>query len=216
MSAKMLLAEASVSGVELWAEGGMLRYRGNADAVRAMLPKLKARKSELLAALAPKPEAQSDGIDQVRRWLQALGESDPATIAEVLDLCANDAGTMSYYAGRASEPLPDHREASEADLAHGDMVRDKIEAGWCWSAGRWRQPGAGKAEPSPDRDIARDIHRKTGGKVRCRDCAHASPVDWHNALVRCGAGLDSGTPTGLFWSSDLRTCEAFRPMEGTP
>jgi hypothetical protein len=199
--------------------------------------------------------APAEALNQVRVWLEALGESDPATVAEALDLCANDAATRAYYVQRAAEPLSDHTPADAGDLAHGDEVARLVDAGWCWHGGRWWGPGAWKAEPAPDRylsraneplpdhreapgesepvvtadevldlcradgepsprpddrDISGDIRQASPTRIRCGDCGHASPVEWHQALVSCRAGRDSGNPTRLFWATDLRTCSLFK------
>jgi hypothetical protein len=154
--------------------------------------------------LAPSADHSAEALDRVRVWLEALGESDPVTAKEVLDLCRADPATMAYYARRAAEPLPDHPPASEADIQHADMVRDRIDAGWVWSEGRWHEPGALKAEggPSP--------HVPHGTTVKCSECRHTRPVDFHPTLAGCGVGMESGNPTRAFWSSDLRTCSLFK------
>jgi hypothetical protein len=41
----------------------------------------------------------------IRAWLALIGETDPATIAEVIDRCQRDAGTRSYFL-RAAAELP--------------------------------------------------------------------------------------------------------------
>lgn len=45
--------------------------------------------------------------------------------------------------------------------------------------------------------------------VRCIDCKHAEPVDWHSALVKCKAG-EPPPLCGLFWKTDRRGCRRFR------
>jgi hypothetical protein len=39
----------------------------------------------------------------IHSWLDLIGEADPATIAEVIDLCQRDAESRSYFLKRASE-----------------------------------------------------------------------------------------------------------------
>ena len=39
-------------------------------------------------------------------WLQSIGETDPATIAEVIGQCQRDADARDYYTGRAAAELP--------------------------------------------------------------------------------------------------------------
>lgn len=55
-----LIREAEAAGIHLWAEGSVLRYRGNPEAVQALLPRLKANKPELLAILAGKSTAPAE------------------------------------------------------------------------------------------------------------------------------------------------------------
>jgi hypothetical protein len=42
MNAAELIHEAKAHGIELWAEGAALRYRGNPEAINALSPELKA------------------------------------------------------------------------------------------------------------------------------------------------------------------------------
>jgi hypothetical protein len=42
----------------------------------------------------------------IRAWLALIGETDPATIAEVIDRCQRDAAARDYFAGRAAAELP--------------------------------------------------------------------------------------------------------------
>jgi hypothetical protein len=61
MSAADLIHQAETRGVRLWAEGAALRYRGNPEALHALLPELKTHKAALLRLLAEKPaEARED------------------------------------------------------------------------------------------------------------------------------------------------------------
>ena len=39
----------------------------------------------------------------VRAWLEWIGESDAAIIADVLGRCAGDRGARAYFIGRAGE-----------------------------------------------------------------------------------------------------------------
>jgi hypothetical protein len=42
----------------------------------------------------------------IRAWLARIGETDPATIAEVIGQCQRDADARAYFIGRAAEELP--------------------------------------------------------------------------------------------------------------
>jgi hypothetical protein len=52
MTPTALLNEARATGVTLWAEGEVLRYRGPREALAKLLPEVKAHKPHILAALA--------------------------------------------------------------------------------------------------------------------------------------------------------------------
>jgi hypothetical protein len=52
MSPAAFLGTARAAGVTLWAEGGILRYRGPSEAVAKLVPVLKAHKPVILKALA--------------------------------------------------------------------------------------------------------------------------------------------------------------------
>lgn len=41
----------------------------------------------------------------IRAWLALIEETDPATIAEVLDQCERDADARGYFVGRAAAEL---------------------------------------------------------------------------------------------------------------
>jgi hypothetical protein len=47
----------------------------------------------------------------IRAWLALIGETDPATVAEVIDRCQRDAGARDYFTGRAAAELPAAGEA---------------------------------------------------------------------------------------------------------
>ena len=39
-------------------------------------------------------------------WLDHIGETDPATIAEVLTACRSDPDALAYFAGSAARGMP--------------------------------------------------------------------------------------------------------------
>jgi hypothetical protein len=61
MNAAELIHEAKARGIELWAEGSALRYRGNPESIGVLLPELKAHKPELLRLLAGEPAELHQG-----------------------------------------------------------------------------------------------------------------------------------------------------------
>jgi hypothetical protein len=48
------------------------------------------------------PLSDTEGV-RVRTWLAYIGETDPATISEVLDRCETDREARAYFLGRAGE-----------------------------------------------------------------------------------------------------------------
>jgi len=56
-----------------------------------------------------RPSAPLDGVlsrevqAAVLAWLDHIGETDPATIAEVLTACRRDPEAMAYFTGRTNE-----------------------------------------------------------------------------------------------------------------
>lgn len=61
--------------------------------------------------IVPIIEVAADGIRRmtareeqaIRAWLELIGESDPATIADVMYQCQKDADAREYFTGRAAE-----------------------------------------------------------------------------------------------------------------
>jgi len=78
MTTADLLNRVQAIGLILWRDGDRLRYRGPPEAVDALLPELRAHKSELLAALGSKLESRSDPAAEERRnRVLATLESNP-------------------------------------------------------------------------------------------------------------------------------------------
>jgi hypothetical protein len=82
---------------------------------------------------------------RVRAWLASIGETDPATIGEVLDRCEADSEARTYFLGRAGEvdTWDDRRTCRQcANLA---------KSGRCRAAGRGELLGTAKRyTPPPD------------------------------------------------------------------
>lgn len=118
----------------------LIRKRENATATAATPATHKGAKAGTVAngasvavakvpAATPKPEAQSGSVANVasvavanqlfpeeeapiRAWLAHIEETDPATIADVLERCQNDAQTRAYCLEQARQipppPEPDY------------------------------------------------------------------------------------------------------------
>jgi hypothetical protein len=48
----------------------------------------------------------ADEEKAIRAWLALIGETDPASIAEVLTQCQRDADSRNYFTGRTGAELP--------------------------------------------------------------------------------------------------------------
>lgn len=55
----------------------------------------------------------------IRAWLALIEETDPSTIAEVMDQCQRDADARDYFTGRAVAELP-KPDLSRKDVNDGD------------------------------------------------------------------------------------------------
>jgi hypothetical protein len=77
------------------------------------------------ASLNPEDETR------IRVWLESIGETGPAIVAETLELCQRDSGARGYFLGRA-KPGPFDREAFEerAGICEhgGGLSREEAEA----------------------------------------------------------------------------------------
>jgi hypothetical protein len=66
----------------------------------------------------------------IRDWLVATGESDPETIAEVIEKCRGDVEARDYFLGRAREPFGREAFEERAGLCEldGGLTREEAEA----------------------------------------------------------------------------------------
>jgi hypothetical protein len=219
MDAASFLSDTLRAGIVLESDGNRITVRPASRLTDGQREFIRKHKPELLAALAAKPEAApAEAFALVRAWLQALGESDAATVAEVLDLCRADPETLRYHAARASEPLPDHPPASEADLDHAERVAEAIRAGWTWHKGQWFAPGtwkpadADRADPPPTVSVNNSFNPHVGagaGRVACRDCWNfqRDPIGDGSGIGRCAKLADP--PGGLLYPRIERRCGEF-------
>jgi hypothetical protein len=93
---------------------------------------------ELYPAAEPVPDARQsltpltgDEEAAIRGWLESIGETDPAIVAETLERCQRDSGAQGYFLNRAN-PEPFDREAFEERAGicefDGGLSREKAEA----------------------------------------------------------------------------------------
>lgn len=106
-----IIKEAMADGVSLTiSPAGTIKAIGDGAAVNRWLPTIREHKGGIVAALkvgagdtAPDPMT-ADDERVIRAWLAYIGETDPATIDDVLTKCSNDIDARDYFIRRAAEP----------------------------------------------------------------------------------------------------------------
>lgn len=120
-------------------------------------------------ATAPLP---ADAEAAIRAWLALIGETDPATIAEVMGECHRYQDARDYYGGRAAADLPKPDPFPDDRKTCGECAN--LAGRRCRAAMRRELPGmASWHEPDPERrhacfaflPLASDPDQRTG-KVR--------------------------------------------------
>jgi hypothetical protein len=105
MSPAAFLDTARAAGVTLWAEGGILRYRGPSEAVAKLVPALKTHKPVILKAL----EQESGEVGELREMFSGC-----ARILE--DLAGMSRDEAGLEAGRIAGTLARNRRCRWASL----------------------------------------------------------------------------------------------------
>lgn len=119
MTPAAIIRDASADGVRLTlSPSGTIKATGDGAAVRRWLATIREHKTTIIAHLrtAAKDEGGDTASDQqppapmtageetaVRAWLEWIGESDAAIIADVLGRCAGDLSARAYFIDRAGE-----------------------------------------------------------------------------------------------------------------
>ncbi|MFN7537356.1 MAG: hypothetical protein ACK5QN_06650 [Burkholderiales bacterium] len=105
MTPANIIREAEADGVTVWlCPDGTIKASGRIVAVNRWLTEIRANKAAIIQALTiPQPLARMTGEQEsaIRAWLALIEETDPATIAGVIDQCQRDADVRSYFSGRA-------------------------------------------------------------------------------------------------------------------
>lgn len=103
MTPAAIIREAAAAGVALvLSPAGTIKATGGDEAVRRWLPSIREHKAGIVKALLEANACTGD-LAAIRSWLAFIGETNPATIAEVLDKCRSDDETRAYFTGRAAE-----------------------------------------------------------------------------------------------------------------
>lgn len=98
MSPRELITAAASDGVTLsLSEQGTIKAAGDAAAVKKWTPVIRARKTEIVAALRDSEKARQE----LRRWLTTIGEDDPDIINAMQRQCRTDPDAEAYFLGHA-------------------------------------------------------------------------------------------------------------------
>ena len=84
----------------------------------------------------------------IRAWLAHIEESDPATIADLLEKCRTDADARGYFIGRAAEVS--RPTAFDDDRRRCDQCANLTGRGLCLAAGRGEIVASRTYEPIRD------------------------------------------------------------------
>ncbi|MGX2042249.1 hypothetical protein ACWJKU_19285 [Methylocaldum sp. MU1018] len=111
MTPATIIREAQAEGVRLaLSTAGTIKASGDGAAVNRWLAVIREHKTEILEVLkastsdtAPLTDTEETSI---RAWLALIEKTDPATIAEVIVQCQQDADAGDYFTGRAAAELP--------------------------------------------------------------------------------------------------------------
>ncbi|GBG02534.1 hypothetical protein AZSI13_18610 [Azospira sp. I13] len=99
MTPAQVIQAATAEGVVLaLSDTGSLKATGDQAAVGRWLPLIRQYKAAIVDELA------AWNCSPIRLWLAQIGETDPATIAEVMGKCQEDEEARAYFIGRAAEP----------------------------------------------------------------------------------------------------------------
>jgi hypothetical protein len=117
-----IVTELRNAGVRLTIENGKIKATGDKAALARWMPVLRERRAEIVEALkvgagdtARSRALTAEDEAVIRRWLALIGETDPATIAAVIEQCASDAAARAYFIRRAAEEPP---AAKMTDVYH--------------------------------------------------------------------------------------------------
>lgn len=106
MTPETIIKRATAEGVSLsLSAAGTVKAAGDQAAVSRWLPTIREHKASIVKALL-EASACSGDLTAIRAWLAHIGESDPATITDVLDKCRADPDARGYFIGRAGKVTP--------------------------------------------------------------------------------------------------------------
>ncbi len=168
MTPATIIREAQAAGVRLsLSNTGTIKAAGNVAVVNRWLPAIRERKAEIIdvlkgnsAAHLPAPITADDEA-AIRGWLARIGETDPVTIAEVIDGCRRDADARDYFLGRAATECV--KTAPGIDDRRTCDQCANLKARRCEAAKRGEFIAGRNYEPIPD------LLRRCEGYTPCAD-----------------------------------------------
>jgi hypothetical protein len=152
MSALTMIQQAQSEGVRLsLSDAGTIQADGDEAALGRWSSSLRTHREEIIAELSAPMLANDESA--IRAWLTLIGETDPATIAEVINQCQADAGARAYFTGRAAAELP----PPDPDDRHTCDQCANLSGRRCIAAGR------GEIVASRNYEPIRDLLRRCEG-----------------------------------------------------
>lgn len=136
MNPATIIREALTEGVTIsLSTTGKIKAVGNEISVIRWLPVIRENKISiatlLLAANDPAPtRLHGTDVSAIRAWLASIGETNPATILEILDKCAGNPDVLAYYMSRAAENLQESDRNATCTTCDRHRTPEK-SAGYC-------------------------------------------------------------------------------------
>lgn len=113
MNVRSLFAEAKAVGVRLYLAGGKVKLSGNADAMKALRPKLAPHKAEILAYL----QSNERSIGEFWPWAPYLGADDVKRMrTDLVGMIERLSGMEDWPAGLRDDVLARAVRGPLADL----------------------------------------------------------------------------------------------------
>jgi hypothetical protein len=105
VTAAAIIRQANAEGVTLaLSPAGALKVAGDQAVVNRWLPIIREQKPGIVKALL-EADACTGDLEAIRAWLAFIGETDPATIVEVIGQCQRDVDARDYFTRRAAAEL---------------------------------------------------------------------------------------------------------------
>jgi|GEM_PF-6774575 len=140
MTPATIIQKAQADGVRLaMSPAGTIKATGNGAAVNRWLAVIREHKAEIIGMLkvsandTASTPVTAEEEKAIRTWLEHIKETDPATIAEVVDKCRNDLEARRYFMKRSKEvpePVTVNHPMTCGDCIHFERI-DHPHLGHC-------------------------------------------------------------------------------------